>query len=58
MERYTPIIHIVMAGSGGAMNSANIRTLGNVNFPHQSLGNVNHYVKYMSNPHHHHSGKC
>lgn len=57
MERYTPIIHKVMAGSNGSMSSANIRVLGNVNYPHHSLGSVNHYVKQISNSHHHNSGR-
>ena len=54
MERYTPIIHKVMAGSGGgSMSSANIRVLGNVNHPPIILGNTNAHVKHF-NPHHHH----
>jgi hypothetical protein len=52
MERFTPIIHKVMSGSGGSMNTAHIRVLGNVNHPHQGLGNVNNHVKHFTSTHH------
>ena len=45
-----------MAGSCGAMSSANVRVLGNVNHPHQALGNNNYHVSHFSNPHHHNLG--